>query len=551
MALNVGSFDELTEANVAQARELIAQLVQEDNPAVDLKRGVLYDLLFHYSGVLASVNQTNIDRYTRSSSLLAISADPTLADGDIVDRVLSNWGITRASGDYATGTVTIIVSELATATVPNGAIFEAEGQTFRTQFSYVARTTSSTVQASTDRVLTPLGDGNYSFTVDVVATALGTASMIKKDTLIIPQTQIVNFVKAFATNDFINGLDEETTTQLIARQSEGIAAEAASNRVNMSAMLRKQDGFEGILQSSIIGYGDSEMLRDQHSILPISYGGRADWYVRTQELPQSLGLTKTATLIEKTSDLRGIWQFNLTRDDAPGYYDVRAISLPSDTSFTGSFEITQEIRGTDLTAIGGELLPDIDNIAESSYSRFQTGVVQFKDTETNTSSLSVGATQEYSVSVRTMPLLADIQSFVASRSHRNYAGDILTKAPVPCFLSLAFTLNGAAGATLPDPYTIKTALASYVNNIGFCGRLHASDLSDIIHNYLSSKVSVGAIDMFAQIRRPDGTIKPLRSSEVLVIPNEPENMTTARTVGFILDPADINISAQTVNIPEI
>jgi len=94
------------------------------------------------------------------------------------------------------------------------------------------------------------------------------------------------------------------------------------------------------------------------------------------------------------------------------------------------------------------------------------------------------------------------------------------KAPVPCFVSIAFTLNGAAGATLPDSFLIKDDLAQYVNRLGFCGRLSASTLLDIIHNRLSGKISVSAIDMNGEILRPDGTTRRIRSSEVLLVPDE-------------------------------
>lgn len=104
---------------------------------------------------------------------------------------------------------------------------------------------------------------------------------------------------------------------------------------------------------------------------------------------------------------------------------------------------------------------------------------------------------------------------------------------------------------MPDPYEVRDNLASYVNNLGFRGRLHASDLLDIIHNSLSGQLSVSAIDMNGELLRPDGTVRRLRSSETLIIPDESDRMVSARTVGFILDPNDVLISARTVNIPEI
>jgi hypothetical protein len=549
MAITVQSLAELDTDKVQQTVELISTLLQEDFPEIDLKRGVLHDLLLYYNGVLAAAQQENIDRYRRSSSLQAINDDPALADDDNVDRVMSNFRITRREGANAIGSVTVVVDALETVTISAGADFEANGKTFSTTSPYTAVTADENVTSDNDRVLTSRGDGTYFFVIDVEATEEGVDGLIKKDTLLIPQFSILNHVKSYATSDFIDGTDTETNAELLLRLQEGIAAKTLSNRVNMTALVREE--LPSLINMSIIGYGDEEMLRDQHSIFPISYGGRVDAYVRTQLEPQLLGVTKEATLIETDADDRGIWQFSIARDEAPGYYDVTAVRpLDADESF-GSFEIREEIRTTDMTNIAAELTPDVLGAEEGAYTRYQAGTIRFYDSETDTSALTVGDTAEYSVTIRVMNDVATIQTILGRRSTRNYAGDVLVKAAVPCFVSLAFTLQGKPGEPLPDADAIKAALTDFVNNTGFVGRLHASSLSDIIHNYLEGQVAISAIDMFGQIRRPDGTIKPLRSTEVLQVPDEPDRMVTARTTVFIMKAEDIAISAETVNIPEI
>jgi hypothetical protein len=540
MAITVQSLAELDTDKVQQTVELISTLLQEDFPEIDLKRGVLHDLLLYYNGVLAAAQQENIDRYRRSSSLQAINDDPALADDDNVDRVMSNFRITRREGANAIGSVTVVVDALETVTISAGADFEANGKTFSTTSPYTAVTADENVTSDNDRVLTSRGDGTYFFVIDVEATEEGVDGLIKKDTL---------QMKSYATSDFIDGTDTETNAELLLRLQEGIAAKTLSNRVNMTALVREE--LPSLINMSIIGYGDEEMLRDQHSIFPISYGGRVDAYVRTQLEPQLLGVTKEATLIETDADDRGIWQFSIARDEAPGYYDVTAVRpLDADESF-GSFEIREEIRTTDMTNIAAELTPDVLGAEEGAYTRYQAGTIRFYDSETDTSALTVGDTAEYSVTIRVMNDVATIQTILGRRSTRNYAGDVLVKAAVPCFVSLAFTLQGKPGEPLPDADAIKAALTDFVNNTGFVGRLHASSLSDIIHNYLEGQVAISAIDMFGQIRRPDGTIKPLRSTEVLQVPDEPDRMVTARTTVFIMKAEDIAISAETVNIPEI
>ena len=550
MPTQVQDVAELDSEKVAQSLAFISTLTQEEHPSVDVRFGVVHNLLLVPSAEHAAANQENIDRYNRSSSLKTINEDPSLADNDMVDAVVSNKGIERQAGTPADGNITIVVSELAPVTIAAGTEFIGNGKAFVPLETFSAKTSAANVDAATDRVLDALGDGNYSFTIPVQAVESGSASLIKKDTLLETEAVINNLVKIYATSDFVGGVNTETNAQLMLREQEGIAAQALCNRVNGAAVVR--EAFPSYVSISMIGLGDAEMLRDRHTIFPGSFGGRSDWYFRSAELPPAITIVKEATLIEKQSDNRGIWQFTIIRDDAPGFYDTLSITPNEEVAFVGTFPLQSQVRSSDLTPILGELLPDIDEAVESVYSRFQSVTIQFKDTETDVSAMTVSVNkQDYRVTIRSMPQIAELQSLLAGRSHRNYFGDVLVKAPVPCYVSLAFQLLGKPGAAVPDVFAIKAALATYVNRIPFTGRLYATALADIIHNYLPDGVQLSAVDMLGNILRPNGTVKTIRSTEVLVVPDEPGNMVSARTVGFILDSSDVLVSAATINVPEI
>lgn len=538
---------------VQQTHAFITQLVQEENPTIDVKRGVLDDLLNRLGAILEAKSQTEQDAQRRSTSLLEIQNDPQLADDAIVDNVLSNFRVDRLPGNTAIGSVTIVLGSAIVVTIPAGATFIADGKSFTTENVFTSQPTSATVLSTFDRVLTPLGDGTFSFVIEVVALDEGEESQLIKDTLIVPDGPPEDYITSFATADFIGGLSQETNAELILRLAEGISVKAFSGRTAMSAFLRDQEAFERILQDSLIGLGDEEMLRDQHSIFPGSHGGRGDWYIRTQGLYQSIGLVKTATLVEKTVDNRGIWQFSIGRDEASGFYDVSEIVINDGGATVGSFDVTEDIRSIDLTPLDNDgFLPDIDTVEEGVYSRFQAAVIRFLDETTDTTTLVEGASeQDYAVTVRAMPLIKDIQDFTSARGSRNFAGDALIKAPIPCFLVLSFKIILKPGQEDPDKTAIADALATFVNNYGFTGRLPASALSDVVHDSLLGIASTGAIDMFGQIRRPDGSTIPLRSTEVIEIPDEPQNMVTAKTTMFILDPADVAISTVIGDIPAI
>jgi hypothetical protein len=438
-------------------------------------------------------------------------------------------------------------------TIPAQSGFSANGLRFVTRTAFSARERATQVITATDRLLSPLSDGTYAFVIELWAEDEGEAGRLKKNTVVVPEAPPVNFVKAYTEADFAGGFSAESNLSLVSKALSGVAAKAFSGRLNMSASLREQTGFDRIVADSLIGLGDPEMQRDQHTIWPGSLGGRADWYVRTQEQPHTASLTKTATLVERTSDGYGIWQFSIGRDELPGFYDVTQIRPNDSADYTGTYAITEDVRGRDMTELDNDgFLPDIASDAEAAYTRFQTATIRFKDTTTLTTLLTpYTSTQEYAVAIRGMPLIAEIQDYASSRSVRNAMGDVLVRAAVPCFLKLSLTLQLMPGQSSPDVAAIKNALSLRVNQTGFPGRMPAAWLTDIVQSAIAGDSYVDSIDVLGRVLRPDGTFRLWRTTETLTVHHEPAQLTTARTVVFVLDPADISISVVTADMPQI
>jgi hypothetical protein len=544
MVYEITDLSQLNSADVTALLTQIVERLQAENPTLDLKRGVLHDSLAYYHSVLETAVRENLQRYQSARSLKQIEADPTLADTTTVDDVLSNWGVTRRAGTAAKGEVAIVLTTDSSTSIAAGAVFEAEGLTFTADESYVSTSNPASVSNSSDRLMTQLSDGNWQFTVFVTATDVGSAGQLAVNTIITPQDAFTSYLNSFALSDFTGGTDTETNTDLISQLQSGIAAEALSNRVNMQALIRAQNQFSTVTNQSIVGYGDPEMLRDKHSIFPISYGGRVDWYVRGQIGLQVVSLTKEATLISVNSSGQGTWQFPLLKDDAPGFYEVTRVVLPtSDSQETGTFTVTSDVRGLDLT--GGGFIPDIKTQPEGAYTAYQTATIQFLDTVTDASALSTGDKKNYSVEVSNTPLISEMQNYVAGRDVRNYGADALVKAPIPCFVQASFTINKSAGDSDPDVDGIKNTIAELVNSVGFIGRLDGSRILDSIHGYISNNVSVTDLDLLGRILRPDGTTKWLRDSSTIVVTDDAAAMVTSKTVQFFTTASDISVNIKT------
>ena len=544
MVTELSSLSQLDATKVATLLTQLTEEVQEDNADLDVKRGVFHDTVLYFHAVLESAIRDNLDRYQTGRSLRQIELDPAVADADTVNDILSNWGITRKEGTQAKGTVVIVVSESTSVTISSGATFEANGVVFSADNSYTS-TTNTASTTENDRLLTELSDGNYMFTIFVTANTDGPTGKLNVNTVVVPNNPISNYVTSYAASDFSDGISTETNAELMQQLQDGISAKALSNRVNMRGLLRSLSQFASITNQSIVGYGDSEMLRDQHSIFPISYGGRVDWYIRGEVDLNTVGLTKEATLMSiDTSTDRGTWQFTVLKDDAPGFYEIRSI-LPYGVTPVGTetFSITSEIRDVDLTGTG--LIPDITIQQEGSFTSYQTATIQFLDTETDTTALAVGDKKNYSVTVTGSGRTKELQDYFGSRDARCFGSDILVKAPVPCFVQISMTVNKSSGDADPNTDDMKNAIAAVVNGTGFIGRLDGSRILEVANAYIQNNISITQLDLIGRIFTPDYTNVWIRSNDSLVIPSTAGSMVSAKTVQFFIEVEDISVNMQT------
>lgn len=546
MAIAVPDLTTLDDDQVQQTLDFITQRVGEYAPTVQRKRGVIKEIVLQLEAVLGAAAAKVVEQVNTGSSLKLATEDPAGADPETIDRVISNFRVTRAPGGAAGGPVTVVISQLVPVTIPKGLVFEANGVRFAATSAFAARTTAGAVVSATDRLIRPVSGGDYAFTIDVAALTEGAAGQLKRGARLAPQSLIQSFVRSYAEADFVGGTDADTTEELLAKLQAGLADRSSSNRTTIDSMIKNAPDFAGVLATSAIGYGDPEQVR-YHYLFPVAFGGRVDVYAQTQALPRSLKLTKTATLVEVTSE-GGLWQFSLARDEAPGAYEVsKIVPAGEDDGAQTGYEVREALRGFDLTADGTGLTPDVETAEEAAYSRFSTLTVRFLDTDTATAALLAGESrQDYDVVVSVMPLVAELQDFLADRGNRPAACDVLAKAPVPCFLELNLTVYKRAGQDDPDLGALRTDLADYVNRRGFAGRLSAGALAAVAHGRILDGQTVSAIDMFGRIVRPDGQTVYVRSDETLLIPDQPDKMVTARTTVFLLDPANVGVTTTVV-----
>jgi len=538
MALEITSLKELDTAQIDAMFATFTQLLQERHPDVELTRGVFHDLVVYLNATLNAAIRENIARVLASNSLQQINANPALADAALVDKVLSNFNLTRDTGARAVGEVTIVLNQPVQTTISSAVTFSADGIQFRPTLSFVALLPGTTATQDYEREMLAVGDGTYTVNILVQAVVVGTGGNIRRNTKLTCDTIINNSARAFAASDFVNGAAPLSNADYVSRLSGGLAAKVIGGRQNYIATIRNQAAFANIPHISVLGCGDPEQFRDQHGLFPISGGGKIDIYCQTNAGAQEREHILPA-VYKGQAATGALWQVAIPRDLAPGLYEVVRVARPLDTTATG-YSISRDDRTRDFDGL--DFAPDLRG-PESAYTRYQTAVIQFVDTDTSSSGLTVNSsTALYSVTTASLPLIAEIQDFLSDRDNRSRAADVVVKAAVPCFTKISFDIRKDANAAEADTAPIKTAIVAAVREVGFSGQLHASRISAAVQPFLSGRASVGAIDMFGRIRRPDGSVGYIRDSAVLQIPNDPGHMVTGRTTAFLVNEADISIS---------
>lgn len=550
MSLTFADFEiqklsELDPADVQVILQRIRTQLQELNPTLDLQRGVFHDQLLYHRAVLETALRQTLERYQSARSLQQIEANPELADPGVVDEVLSNWGVRRKIGTKAVGSVAIELSANRSVVISAGAIFEADGLRYVSQKTYISRTLAEQVVVDTDRLMTPLSNGNWLFVIEVEADDVGPDYMIPAGRLIVPDRPVTNYVTSYAASSFTDGTGTETNSELLNRLQYGLAAKTLSNRSTMQAYILSLEQFQAVTHQSIVGFGDAEMLRDKHTIMPISFGGRVDWYIRSQTKLNHTS-AKIAAVCTAVNDADSTWQFSLARDAYPGFYEIKNIRREVDSQLNSGFEIVSDTRGTDLTKL--DTIPDIANVTEGVYTAYQTATIQFKDTVTPLGTIAVGQSAYYVCDVVGLPSIAALQNEVSAASYRHCASDIVIKAPVPCFVSVSFVINKAAADTVPDVAAIKAAVADLINGVDFIGRVDGSRVVETVHAFIRNSASVTQLELLGRIRRPDGVTEYVRSTDALLVPYRPDKMVSEKTVQFFCDPTDVAVAVVT-NLP--
>lgn len=534
----------LPSADVAAARALLIQRLQEKSPVADFRRGVLHDLLINLESVIHAAQETYADKFRKSGSVQAIEADPALADPSLVDSVLSNFLITRKTGTKVKGEVTVVMLSPKASVVAINSVFVAFGKSYLATSTFAAKLSAASVVTSSDRLVFPIGDGSYGFNITVEAELEGKGYEIKQNDKLEMVSPVGGIVSAFAASDFSNGTDVETNLELISRLREGLASKNFSNKHSLSALIKSN--FLTVKDVGSFGFGAPEQIR-YHGVFPVAQGGRVDAYVRHEGLPSKITIDTEAILVEQRLT-GGVWQVSFTRDILPGFYEaVRIVKLndSSNQAIQYGYEVIDTIKDFDISDDGTGFSPEIEAAVEAAFTMYQTVTLKFLDTDTF-ADLELGTKADYSLTLRGQKSIDEIQKLLNGEDVRPTGSDILVRAAVPFDVKVSIVIHNRNKDYVVPVDVIKNKLFDYVSSMGFGSKLYESNLISVAQNQLTDDQSIDSIELRGRLVYPSGKIRYINGRVSLSVPEDPSNLVTPRTTSYFLDKSDVQITVRSV-----
>lgn len=531
-------------ADVAAARALLIQRLQEKSPIADFRRGVLHDLLINLESVIHAAQEIYADKFRKSGSVQAIEADPALADPSLVDSVLSNFLITRKIGTKVRGEVTVVMLGSKASVVAINSVFVAFGKNYKAVSTFAAKISASSLISSTDRLVFPIGDGSYGFNITVEAELEGKGYELKQNDRLEMVNPVGGIVLAFAASDFSNGTDIETNLELISRLREGLASKNFSNKHSLSALIKSN--FLTVKDVGSFGFGAPEQIR-YHGVFPVAQGGRVDAYIRHDGLPSKTTIEAEASLVEQRLT-GGVWQVSFDRETLPGFYEaVRIVRLKdsSNQSIQYGYEVINTIKDFDISDDDTGFSPEIEIAVEAAFTRYQTVTLQFLDTDTS-ADLAIGAKADYSFTLRGQKSIDAIQKLLNGEDVRPTGSDILVRAAIPFDVKVSMVIHNRNKDYVVPVDLIKNKLFDYVNSMGLGSKLYESNLISVIQNQLTDDQSIDSIELRGRVIYPSGRIRYINGRVSLSVPEDPLNLVTSKNTSYFLDKSDVQVTVKSV-----
>ena len=548
------TLEDMTQEAFDAAAETVVSGIKAYNRKLDTRDGtVLRDLLVNPEAAIEGVISGQIEEARKSSSLKRLQEAQESGeeiDQEDVDAILSNFNIKPHSGTNARGLVKVVVSDGTVAySVSEGDVFSTvEGAEFTADHQVIASTGETPNPAITITAKLYKGAAGYFFLVPVTASDYGSSYNIAQGTSLEMESPVQSFVMAEAYKDFDGGSDVETISETIASIPSGLSIRGFVNKTAVEGMLRDEydAGEYPIVAVSAVGYGNKAQIRDRHNVCGVGVRGRVDVYVRN--FTNFFTLTKTVKGV-LTGD--GRYRIDVGTGVFPGACWIKSVSDPfsssdgEDVLSSLAFEAkrTDDVSGT---------WHDFD-CAKSPVEAFNTVWQGFElylenvppdsgASDSSSSNDSWSDERDFKVTAYCLPLAGEIQAYVDRDDIRSVSTDVVVRCPVICNVSVNANVQYDPKNPI-DEATAKAKIRTYINGLGFVGRLTRSEIVQILKNLGAVSVDMPTQDMlYGELHDAAGVRHTLSGDalDVSAIENGPV-MLTKDTMVFCADDDNIQI----------
>jgi hypothetical protein len=532
ITLNLQNLKQEDPEIIKSFEDILRDFLQEYDPDIDLRSGVVCDLLLRANAALgASINNV-FDRALVNTNLTDIINNPDLADSSSVDKILSNWGIQRNNGSRSLGLVTIYVSRLAPFSIPATVAFSIGSEEYVTTYPISVRTSEANIQSDTDLFLQPANESMYFCNIPVISKGVGAATKVRAGSIFSTTVLIPGLIVAKAEQDFIGGEDVESTEALLARQGSGIVSKSFGNKLQTKAVLL--DRFPDIQEVSVVKYFDAEMTRTtpDSNLLGIRSAGFVDLYVRTNKEVISRNFFLDAKCTWNTGGTLK-WRMTVGKDVFPGFYKIDWIKAESQGP---ALDLIQETVIHDPDHV----FPAIISSSDCKHSAYQVIEIDFEDRNPKVFA-SVGQNKGFFVALTGLPRIDEIQKYTIGADNGALGLDILVKAPYPVFLTISIQLKGKS-LTQDLQLLIKETLSNFINTqYTFKSVVYANHISSAIGSLLDGR-QCAVVDFSAKVlTRGDDVYLYSRDNIDISTLNLP--YLTDKNTCFFIKPSDIMLSS--------
>ena len=551
------TLDDITQDDFDAAVQTVISGIKAYNRRLDTRTGtVLRDLLVDPSAAIDGVAAGQISEVRKSSSLMRLKEAQDAGeeiDQEDVNAILSNFNISATAGTRAKGVVKVVVSDSSIAySVAEGTVFAT---TDEVEFVADEQVVAATFKVSAAGVVSTSklyeGAAGYFFLVPVTAVEVGSNGNIEHGTSLTPSSQISAFVMAEAYKDFDGGSDVPSLDAVINSIPSGLSIRGFVNKTAVEGMLRSQfdSGDFPVVAVSAVGYGNGAQRRDKHNLMGVGVGGRVDVYVRNFSDLCTMTKTISGTLV---SD--GKYVLNIAPGVFPGACWIKSVSDPftsgDDEDVLESLAVSdsETVRTADVSDTWHDI--DVTSNASEAFNTVWQGFkvvlvdvpadVNVEDSSSDNDSWS--ETRDFKVTMYCLPQATELQAYVDRDDVRNIATDVVVRCPIICNVSVNAIIHYDPQNPV-DSSTAKTRIRSYINRLGFVGRLTRSDIVQILKNLGAVSVDMPSQDMLYGVFHDALGVSHTLSGDALDITSieDDEAMISKDTVIFAVEERNIQI----------